>query len=57
MLEQDQSHQDDSLEMEVCIDRMFTELNSDALNFQKLYYSERKHLLYLDQQRCSMSND
>ena len=32
---------------------MFNELNSDALRFQDLYYSERKHIIYLDKQRCS----
>ena len=36
---------------------MFDELNVDALKFQDLYYSERKHILFLDQQRCAISND
>ena len=33
------------------IDDLFTELNRDALDFQGLYYNERKHLDHLDQQR------
>ena len=32
---------------------VFEELNGDALRFQELYYSERKHIVYLDKQRCS----
>ncbi len=32
---------------------VFEDLNSDALRFQELYYSERKHIVYLDKQRCS----
>ena len=38
--------------MEMRIEAMFEELNSDALRFQELYYSERKHIGHLDQQRC-----
>ena len=30
------------------IDEMFEELNSDALRFQDLYYTERKHIIHLD---------
>jgi DNA primase len=36
---------------------MFDELNSDALRFQELYYSERKHIAHLDQQRCGGFSD
>ena len=36
-------------DMEARIDSMFESLNRDALHFQQLYYSERKHILYLDQ--------
>ncbi len=42
--------------METKIDQMFESLNTEALNFQDLYYTERKHILYLDQQRCSITN-
>mgnify|MGYP001300998607 CR=1 FL=1 len=42
--------------MEIKIDQMFESLNTEALNFQDLYYTERKHILYLDQQRCSNTN-
>tara|TARA_Y100001968_G_scaffold321506_1_gene356077 strand:- start:70469 stop:72514 length:2046 start_codon:yes stop_codon:yes gene_type:complete len=42
-----------NIEMEEQINKMFLQLNKDALNFQELYYSERKHVLYLDQQRCA----
>ncbi len=34
------------------IDDVFKDLNSDALKFQELYYSERKHIVLLDKQRC-----
>ena len=34
------------------IDDLFKDLNSDALKFQDLYYLERKHITYLDKQRC-----
>ncbi len=39
--------------MEDKINLMFNQLNVDALNFQDLYYSERKHINFLDKQRCS----
>ena len=42
----------DSTDMEKRVIKMFEELNNDALNFQELYYAERKHILHLDQQRC-----
>ena len=40
-------------DMEEQIDQMFCDLNREAINFQNLYYSERKHILFLDEQRCS----
>ncbi len=40
-------------DMEARIDRMFAELNGDALRFQELYYNERRHIHHLDQQRCA----
>ena len=39
--------------MEDRINDMFFKLNTDAINFQELYYSERRHISYLDEQRCS----
>ena len=38
-------------DMESRIESLFSELNSDALRFQELYYNERKHLEHLDSQR------
>ena len=40
-------------DMEQRVISMFNELNNDAINFQQLYYAERKHILHLDQQRCT----
>jgi len=34
------------------IDDLFKELNSDAFKFQELYYLERQHMIFLDNQRC-----
>ena len=34
------------------IDDLFKELNSDAIKFQDLYYTERNHIFSLDKQRC-----
>ncbi len=48
---------DESIDMESRIEEMFNELNGEALRFQNLYYSERKHILHLDQQRCSGYGD
>ena len=42
---------DAGTEMEVRIQTLFDNLNSDALRYQELYYSERKHILHLDEQR------
>ncbi len=49
---QENSDPSDSTDMEKRVIKMFDELNNDAINFQELYYAERKHILYLDQQRC-----
>ena len=40
------------MDMEQRIQSLFDELNRDALRYQELYYSERKHICHLDQQRC-----
>ncbi len=40
-----------ALDMETRIDAMFADLNSDALRFQELYYNERQHIAFLDEQR------
>ncbi len=56
LIEQEQKHPDEEYNMEIRIDKMFEKLNLEALNFQELYYTERKHILYLDQQRCAIKN-
>ena len=53
LIEEERMQPKEQFDMEKRIENMFNELNGDALNFQELYYSERKHILYLDQQRCS----
>ena len=39
--------------MEQRIQALFDDLNADALRFQELYCSERKHIAHLDEQRCA----
>ena len=51
--EQDQTATAEAVDMEGRIQEMFEQLNADALRLQELYYSERKHIQYLDQQRCA----
>lgn len=51
--EQEQTSMEKGVDMEVRIQEMFEQLNTDALRLQELYYSERKHIQYLDQQRCA----
>ncbi|MDA9682204.1 DNA primase [bacterium] len=51
--EQEQTATAESVDMEGCIQEMFEQLNADALRLQELYYSERKHIQHLDQQRCA----
>jgi len=53
LIDEERTNPTKSFDMEHMISKMFDELNSDALHFQDLYYSERKHIIYLDQQRCS----
>ncbi len=53
LIEEERQQPAESMDMETRIDMMFEELNGDALRFQELYYSERKHIVYLDKQRCS----
>ncbi len=52
LIVQENSEPSDSNDMEQKVINMFEELNNDAINFQQLYYAERKHILSLDQQRC-----
>ena len=51
--EQEQVATADGVDMEGRIQEMFEKLNADALRLQELYYSERKHIQHLDQQRCA----
>ncbi|WP_413326003.1 DNA primase [Synechococcus sp. MIT S9503] len=44
---------DKNVDMEQRIHAMFEDLNAEALRFQELYYSERRHIQHLDQQRCA----
>ncbi len=57
LIEEERQQPVESVDMEKRIDEMFDELNGDALRFQELYYSERKHILHLDQQRCAGFGD
>tara|TARA_Y100001968_G_scaffold182115_1_gene166772 strand:- start:576 stop:2627 length:2052 start_codon:yes stop_codon:yes gene_type:complete len=57
LIEQDKADENESLEVEECINDMFSKLNNDAINFQELYYTERRHISYLDKQRCSNFKD
>ena len=52
LIVQEKSEPSDSSDMEQRVSSMFENLNNDAINFQQLYYAERKHILNLDQQRC-----
>ena len=51
--EQDQPQTLANIDMEQRIQALFDDLNADALRFQELYYSERKHIAHLDEQRCA----
>ena len=53
LIDQTKHQQQEDIDMEVRIQALFDELNQEALRYQSLYYSERKHILHLDQQRCS----
>ena len=48
-----QDPSDPAIDMEQRIQALFDDLNRDALRYQDLYYTERKHIGHLDQQRCS----
>ena len=52
LIVQESSEPSNSSDMEEQVIKMFEDLNNDAINFQELYYAERKHILHLDQQRC-----
>ena len=52
LIVEENSQPSNSLDMEERVTKMFEDLNNDAINFQELYYAERKHILSLDQQRC-----
>ena len=47
--EQQDEHQ--PVDMEARIQTLFDDLNRDALHYQEMYYTERKHIQHLDQQR------
>tara|TARA_B100000700_G_scaffold330840_1_gene459446 strand:- start:789 stop:2834 length:2046 start_codon:yes stop_codon:yes gene_type:complete len=53
LIEEENNNPSEENNMDIKIEKMFLDLNKDALAFQHLYYSERKHILNLDQQRCS----
>ncbi len=56
LIDQEKKQPSEKYDMEKRIDEMFNTLNTEALNFQELYYAERKHILYLDGQRCALTN-
>ena len=56
LIEQEQKNPNEKYDMEVKIEEMFEKLNVEALKFQDLYYAERKHIDFLDKQRCAISN-
>ncbi|MGB4700512.1 MAG: DNA primase [Parasynechococcus sp.] len=43
----------DDTDMEMRIQALFDDLNRDALRYQELYYTERKHISHLNEQRCA----
>ncbi|WP_067098150.1 DNA primase [Synechococcus sp. MIT S9508] len=58
LIEQEKDEQSaPAIEMEVDMEQrihtMFDDLNAEALRFQELYYTERRHIQHLDQQRCA----
>ncbi len=56
LVEQEQKNPNEKYDMETKIEEMFEKLNVEALKFQDLYYEERKHIDFLDKQRCAISN-
>ena len=57
LIEQEKKKPCEKYDMEKKIDDMFNTLNTEALNFQELYYAERKHIVYLDKQRCALATE
>ncbi len=57
LIEEERQQAIGSVDMETRIEKMFQDLNSDALRFQNLYYTERKHIAHLDLQRCAGYED
>jgi DNA primase len=53
LIDQDASSDQSNVDMELRIQALFDDLNRDALRYQELYYTERKHIGHLDQQRCA----
>ncbi len=53
LIEEECTKPGEIFDMEQRIEAMFNDLNSEALNFQQLYYNERNHIIHLDRQRCS----
>ncbi len=53
LIDQDASSEQNNVDMELRIQALFDDLNRDALRYQELYYTERKHIGHLDQQRCA----
>nr|WP_115093748.1 DNA primase [Synechococcus sp. UW106] len=53
LIDQDFSSDQSNVDMELRIQALFDDLNRDALRYQELYYTERKHIGHLDQQRCA----
>ena len=57
LIDEEREQQPQTVDMEQRIQAMFDDLNAEALWFQELYYSERRHILHLDQQRCAGYGD
>ncbi|MCB4377109.1 MULTISPECIES: DNA primase [unclassified Synechococcus] len=53
LIDQEASSDESNVDMELRIQALFDDLNRDALRYQELYYTERKHIGHLDQQRCA----
>ncbi len=53
LIERERNEAESETDMESKIQQLFDELNRDALRYQELYYSERQHIHYLDNQRCA----
>ncbi len=53
LINEEKVQPNDSVDMEERVIKMFQDLNNDAINFQQMYYAERKNISHLDQQRCA----